>query len=132
MRFTKGKWVASYKDVWSLDDTLNEIILAGLVKFKDVLENSTWKGVPADFVDADSEEPDFESWMTALDKMIYAFDCSHEPTLSHFDIRVSLSSLNSVYNQPNFQLYQEAWEVHKAKVKEGRELFIKYYDSLWV
>ena len=32
MRKSKGKWIASRRDVWDLDYTLSPIILAGLVK----------------------------------------------------------------------------------------------------
>ena len=35
MRYTKGKWVASYKDTWSVDYTLSPIILAVMKKFRE-------------------------------------------------------------------------------------------------
>lgn len=50
MRKSKGKWVASRRDVWDLDYTLSQIILAGLVKFKETLVNSQFSGVPSSFV----------------------------------------------------------------------------------
>lgn len=50
MRKSKGKWVASRRDVWDLDCTLSQIILAGLVKFKETIVNSEFSGVPSSFV----------------------------------------------------------------------------------
>ena len=35
MRYTKGRWVASYKDTWSVDYTLSPIILAVMKKFRE-------------------------------------------------------------------------------------------------
>jgi len=46
MRYTKGKWVASNKDTWSVDTTLNKIIYAYIQKLYDGLKGSECHGVP--------------------------------------------------------------------------------------
>lgn len=44
MRYTRGKWQASYRDTSSLDHTLSPIIYAGLSKFRSVLEQKNREG----------------------------------------------------------------------------------------
>lgn len=50
MRYTKGKWVASNKDTWSVDTTLNKIIYAYIQKLYSCLKASQCHGVPMHYV----------------------------------------------------------------------------------
>lgn len=112
MHYKKGKLHFSRKDTYSLDCTLNTVISAGLIKFKNVISERC-HGVPGsilhelypnEFADPNGLTDEqiqvgYNKWLETIDKMIYAF--------SDYDLNPD------------------------DKVKEGRELFIKHYDSLW-
>ncbi len=91
MKYTGRKgWQASYMDTWSLDATLRPIILAGLLKFREVMddpEKEDWVGYPSDLSREDDEkgEKAYEEWKRLVDKMIYAFDASNTPERSVYN-----------------------------------------------
>lgn len=90
MRRSKGKWQVSKRDVWSLDFTLNPIIHAALVKFKEELLKSEFSGVPADFcIDDNCTDESVANWHETLDKMIYAFNESNEPDRENYDFKLN-------------------------------------------
>lgn len=151
MRMKGKKVIFDRKDTYSLDSVLEPIILAGLVKFKEVLveRNSTGEcwGVPAwAFDDADENHEDFETatknYMAALDLMIYAFDPSKEPSQKDVGLEttwvrtpVEGSSNTRITFERNSEDAYEKWGqalyVWNAKCEEGRELFGKHFKSLW-
>ena len=91
VRKSKGKWVASRRDVWDLDYTLSPIILAGLVKFKEIIINSKYSGVPSPFIkgeDVTGEE--VKEWHSVIDKMIYAFDKTNVPDIRDFKFKIEM------------------------------------------
>jgi hypothetical protein len=152
MRHTGRKgWQASYKDTWSLDATLSPIILAGLIKFKQVItsdEKKHYIGVPSEHVtwepDTYSEEIWYEAlstWLADIDKMIYAFrniepeyvggwkdGSEHEDD----DLETGYRLWHRIpCDEEAHAAYLKAKTEHVDMVKEGRELFAKHYDSLW-
>ncbi len=87
MRMKGKKPIFNYKDCWSLDNVLSDIIYAGLVKFKEELVDHPFKGHPIDFCDeaGDSTDTSFQEWIDTIDKMIYAFDLSQEPDIGDYN-----------------------------------------------
>lgn len=138
MRKLKGKWLASYKDTYSLDSVLSPIILSGLVKFRDVLaereKNGSVYGVPI-FDDNYGDEPQSEKWFEILDKIIFAFDDKNEPDISEYDIGFNWDKVNGIdfgiMNKDNLEKYREDKLKYEKDKQEGLDLFAKYYNNLW-
>jgi hypothetical protein len=144
MRVSRGKWIASKRDVWSLDYTLNPIIHAGLVKFKKELLKSSFSGVPADFcIDDDCTDESVANWHETLDKMIYAFDSSKHPDIRDYDFKINFERfptenkdrthvVTSCTNDEDRERYHKDCREHEEKCQLGRELFARYYKNLWI
>lgn len=142
MRKSKGKWIASRKDVWDLDYTLSPIILAGIVKFKETIIKSKYSGVPSLFVKGeDVTDEDVKEWHDAIDKMIYAFDKDNMPDIQDYNFKINLehgeksNGSTQIFlncdNEEEKQRYYKDLEDHQKKCEEGRMLFAKYYENLW-
>lgn len=145
MRKSKGKWIASVRDTWSLDYTISPIIHAGLKKFKEELEKAKYSGVPSDFVSDNNEvtEQNVKDWHNVLDKMAYAFDINSEPDSKDFNFKTEMLFGEKtdrgttpveivVDNEEEKERYYEVLKEHRNKCTEGRMLFAKYYESLWI
>lgn len=142
MRKSKGKWVASRKDVWDLDYTLSTIIFAGLVKFKETIIKSKYSGVPSLFVKGeDVTDEEVKEWHNTIDKMIYAFDKDNMPDIQDYNFKINLehgekaNGSTQIFlncdNEEEKQRYYKDLEDHQKKCEEGRMLFAKYYENLW-
>lgn len=142
MHKSKGKWVASRRDVWDLDYTLSPIILAGLVKFKETIIKSKYSGVPSLFVKGeDVTDEEVKEWHNTVDKMIYAFDKDNMPDIQDYNFKINLEhgekakGYTQIFlncdNEEEKQRYYKDLEDHQKKCEEGRMLFAKYYENLW-
>lgn len=146
----------SVKDTWSLDTTLNAIILSALTKFKEVITDPSrkdWVGVPSlvladlypdhqdNFTD-EQLEGGSKLWLEIIDKMIYAFDTKNEPNVKDYAfnfVNKKLEDLDNgmirttIYatNENEYSRYKADEALYKAKVEEGLVLFAKYYQCLW-
>lgn len=128
----RKKWLKKHrlyvdpKETWSLDVSLAKYILPRLKKFKEL--NNGYPGM--DEVDTP------EKWDEALDKMIQAFEYVidwdeywlDDPRYDYTDIMFG----------DNKELYESIVENKRmedirrlAAIKEGLQLFAKYYMSLW-
>lgn len=128
----RKKWLKKHrlyvnpKETWSLDVNLAKYILPRLKKFKEL--NNGYPGM--DEVDTP------EKWDEALDKMIQAFEYVidwdeywlDDPRYDYTDIMFG----------DNKELYESIVENKRmedirrfAAIKEGLQLFAKYYMSLW-
>ena len=99
----------SYEDVWNLDTRLASIISAHLHAFLKA-SKGTPRGVPG-VVRSLNTEQGHREWQKIIRKMIYAFD-----TYLTFD---------------SSQKYDKQSE-NAIKVKEGMQLFIDYFNYLWI
>ena len=142
MRKSKGKWVASRKDVWDLDCTLSPIILAGIVKFKETIIKSKYSGVPSLFVKGeDVTDEEVKEWHNTIDKIIYAFDKDNMPDIQDYNFKINLehgekaNGSTQIFfncdNEEEKERYYKDLEDHQKKCEEGRMLFAKYYENLW-
>lgn len=145
----------SYNDTFSLDSTLNPIILSALKKFKEVITHPSrkdWVGVPSLVLGdlypehqgnySDEElEAGSKLWLEIIDKMIYAFDIKNEPNLKDYafefnhltqkreDGNVSVNI--KATNENEYSRYKVDEALYRTKVEEGLVLFGKYYQCLW-
>jgi hypothetical protein len=143
MRYTKGKWQASYKDTFSLDTTLSPIIYAGLQKFHDVLEQRYKEdkciGIPIPYCsDPEAPLPDEEvqAWLDDIKKMMYAFE-NKEPDMSLYDFKMFRQNESGIgyslgcTNEEEKARYYADCDEHERLVQEGLNIFSLRYGSLW-
>lgn len=161
MRYTKGKWVTSYRDTYSLEHTLNPIIGSALVKFKEVITTKGFKGLPVEWISdhiekgtvtdqssegyqelSDSDWNLLESlWMEMLDKCIFAFN-ANEPDMDDYDFKLEHKLKDqdedgyyeldiTCTNEDEKDLYTNDLKDYHNKCQEGRELFGKYLHQMW-
>lgn len=98
-------------DVYSVDYSLSLIIYPILVKLRNIN-----KGHPARLTE--------QEWNDILDKMIYAFEIKSK-CFDSFDACEALC--DDLYSEPCTKCMDETEE----KMKQGFELFGKYYGDLW-
>jgi len=96
MRYSKGKWIASNRDTWSVDSTLNKIVYAYIKKLYDGLSKSECHGVPMMYVQRQAEIDGLDcSWngdvdkadalrMKDLEELLWVFG-TEEPDISAYD-----------------------------------------------
>lgn len=147
MRMKGKKVIFSERDTWSLDETLEPVILAALQKFKEVIDKHGVQGIPQwAFAEEDTEHEDCETaeknYLAALDLMIYAFDPSKKPSQEDFglvskmrfeetdkpDFSRVVFDVNSKEAKQNWIQGLTTWD---EKCQEGREMFGKHFKSLW-
>lgn len=104
------KWIRQFKekgwtdrDIWNIDTTLAKIIINFLKRYKEVNIGSP------NITDRASYEDNITAWNKILDKIIHAFEIilSDDYCILHY----------------NSKEYMD--------MKEGLELFAKYYNNLW-
>lgn len=146
-------------EIINMDHTLAKIIFSGLVQYKQALLESDFGGYPSEmyglvgvedaFNPTDREDTEaFRMWLGILDEIIFAFDLDRSPDIMDYDVEFSfektgnerkLDSGEKVYemsleveNQEGLDRYDQDMKEWKEKVKHGRELFVKYLDSIWI
>lgn len=128
----RKKWLKKHglyvnpKETWSLDVNLAKYILPRLKKFKEL--NNGYPGM--DEVDTP------EKWDEALDKMIQAFE--YVIDWDEYWLDDSRYDYTDVAFGDDKELYERimknkiAEDIRRlAAIKEGLQLFAKYYMSLW-
>ena len=151
VQFKYGKVKFGYKDTWSMDLVLKQIIADGVRKFKEVIiekKDTDYVSVPisvftkeelSNFVDVTDEH--FQRWVDILDKIIYAFE-DNEPSTDDYNYthefirgepdehgNTSMTILRSDENE--HQRWLNDSKIHKDKVLDGRKLFAEHFDGLW-
>lgn len=156
MRYTKGKWVASNKDTWSVDATLNKIIHAYIQKLYNGLKGSKCHGVPMYYVnkqavieglvdnayEADVDAADLLR-LKDLEELLWVFGTEEPDVLSYdFDIEMVRGEPNEKGNIPitflttgvnggaEKERYHKDCEAYTERKLKGYELFGKIYNTL--
>lgn len=132
-RFIKHKWQRmrrgySYRDLWSLHGYLAETILESLKDYR-----AMNRGTPL----TDQENP-FEAWDKILDKMIIAFMYADDISKD----RLQFVDPEDVTDERYKERYQDLVEIYGKKnvmtreeveyMREGMELFVRYFFALWI
>ena len=151
MRYSKGRWQASYKDTFSLDMTLSPIIYAGLQKFHDVLEQKNREGkclgVPNEYMKNEADwvtDSDVQDWLDDIKKMMYAFE-NKEPDISLYDFSLEMVPVPGGVAEEGCSVpytiecdnleekarYYADCEEHERLVRERLDLFSQKFKSLW-
>lgn len=97
-----------YQDCWNMDLRLAGMICTNLQAFLQAVKAGP-QGYPGDLHIEYGSERGYNEWLKIIRKMIYAFD----------------------------QYVVTKWQSEKdpeveARMKEGMELFIKYFNYLWI
>lgn len=153
MRYSKGKWTASNKDTYSVETTLNKIILAHLNKLYACLKKSECHGVPMHYVSIQADIQGVDKWSERVDideadelrfkdleELIWVFG-DNEPKIEDyiFDIKMISGEPNEKGHIPvTFETtgeeerdrYHKDCTEHWERREKGYELFGKIYNTL--
>lgn len=158
MRYHKSKWKASAKDTWSVERTLNKIILAHLAKLYECLSNSKCAGVPMHYVElqgaldglTDTWEADVDRAhllrMKDLEELIWVFG-SNEPNISNYNFHIemvcgdvkengntpvtfAITGVNGKDGESERNRYHEDMKAYDRRKKDGYKLFGQIYEFL--
>lgn len=101
MRYSKGKYVFSNKEVYGVEVTLNKVILGYLQKLHDSLSKSACHGIPMRYLkqqakidgienayEADVDKADV-LYMQDIEELIWVFS-SEEPDISSYDFDIDM------------------------------------------
>lgn len=137
-------------ELMNLDYSLSKIIHTGLVQFyQSHIDNH--HGVPAQFfgegesitsdhtVEGHSEEYEKgrENFLASLEKMIYAFNPDEEPCINfEYDFLNTTEGNTRIIlkegGDDEKRRYDSDVQEWHRKRKEGFEIFMKHFDSLWI
>lgn len=104
----------TYEDVWSLDMRLARLIDNQLRAFLKA-EKGPYGGTPGHLVRELGEEKAYNCWLNILRKMIYAFEEYQREDSSATD-----------------EADPEKERERKERIKAGMQLFIDYFENLWI
>lgn len=126
MRFTKGHLRLSGKEVWNLKTHLASCIYDSLLQFKNLDRTS----YPSDISS--------EKWEEYLDKMLFSFkeistNYKNDPLEIYVKGKIKLSEIFTEDFSSNAErtLVMNDSKKYFDKIKEGLNLFSKYFNDLW-
>jgi hypothetical protein len=124
----RGKQGYCYRDVWSIDYYLMEIIPPMIKQLK-----KTTHGFPADSTE--------EKWNEILDNIILGFEAGKrladgENWAMNKDTKMKVDSSGKIeftnpWSEEQIKHFRELDEKDKKIFDEGMELFVKFFFSLW-
>lgn len=106
--YSWGYGSVTYQDCWNLDTKLAGIIAEHLHAFLNAEKFSTGRGCPGVLSEQFGDRA-MSIWLGIIRKMLFAFEN---------------------YNQTKYQPEKE--EDTQAKIREGMQLFIEYFEHLWI
>ena len=155
MRYSKGKWVASNRDTWSVDSTLNKIIYAYIKKLYDGLSKSECHGVPMVYVDRQAAIDGLEDGCEGdvskadalrfkdLEELLWVFG-TEEPDISDYDFHMEIVRgepnergntpitilTTGVNGEAEKERYHNDCVAYDKRKKKGYILFGEIYNTL--
>jgi hypothetical protein len=126
-------------DVWSMDNTLAQIISPMLKKLKEHKHGSAYvenEDVPQELQHPVTDDPDHDSlvekrWDYVLNEMIWAFEQKARPEGwegDYYDFEHDPTKMLGLKFTRNDR---EGQKNHQARMANGFRLFGKYYEALW-
>lgn len=154
MHKSKGKWKASAKDTWSVENSLSPIILSYLQKLYDELEKSKSHGVPLRYVEQQEkiqgivdpclQEVDFDAAdelrFKDLGELMWVFG-SEEPIMEDYDFKIDIVEAEehgrfgklyktAITNQEEYDRYTRDVDGYWERKLKGYKLFGEVYNDL--
>lgn len=110
-----GYGSVSYEDCWSLNTKLAGIIAEHLHAFLNAEKYSTGAGFSSGILQkcGGDEKMAMKMWIDIIRKMFYAFENYRLYVYPHENNRTGVI-------------------VDKERIKEGMQLFVEYFDDLWI
>ena len=152
INFTGRKgWKVGKKATWSINNSLSPIILAYLKEYKETMKTQQGMQIPLLFAanpELDEETYDCNTFtdehhlvadaylLMLVDKMIYAFDTRNEPEYEGVFEMIrepredGMIGVTFKKDEELFAQHMKDLSLWQDKVKEGKELFGKWYDCL--
>lgn len=127
MRITKGHLRLSHTEIWNAGEHIAACIYDGILQFK----NSERVCYPADLT--------ADKWNECLDKMLFSFkeistNYKNDPWEIYFreELKKGLYKIkiDDSRNTKRTEIEKES-EMYFKKIKEGLNLYSKYYMDLW-
>jgi hypothetical protein len=138
----RGKQGYCYKDVWSVDSYLTEIIPPMIKQLK-----KDTHGYPASLENSEDSDKNFEKWKEILDKIILGFEAAkrlnnqdnwimnegNEMVTAPVEGKPYLREINftNPWTEEQIKHFRELDIKDKAIFNEGMKLFHEYFFSLW-
>ena len=124
MRYTKGHLKLSVKEVWNLKSHLASCIYDSLLQFKNLDRTS----YPSDI--------SLETWEEYLDKMLFSFkeissNFKNDPLEIYAGKNLSDIFTEDFSSDAERTLAMKESKKYFDKIKEGLNLFSKYFNDLW-
>ncbi len=119
----------AYKETWNIDETLAPIIAKHLRAFLQAVKTSPYAGVPGILSEKYGLERSIAEWHSILRKMIYAFEEYRRTPSYDLDEEDDHELSEEQIEKENSQAENE--KERQRRIKEGRQLFVDYYDWLW-
>ena len=125
MRFTKGHLRLSIREIWNLKVHLASCIYDSLLQFKNLDRTS----YPSDISD--------EKWEEYLDKMLFSFkeistNYKNDPLELYLKSKDLSDTLTDDFSSDTERtLVMTESKKYFDKIKEGLNLFSKYFNDLW-
>ncbi len=158
MRYSKGKYIFSRKETFSVETTLNKVILGYLQKLHKCLSESKCHGVPMRYVERqaviDGIENSYEAdvdkadvlFMKDIEELIWVFG-SEEPDITSYDFDIELVSgekhengtssvsflttgLNGKDGEEEKERYHNDLDAYHKRKRQGYALFGEIYNDL--
>lgn len=160
MRYSKGKYVFSNKEVYGVEVTLNKVILGYLQKLHDSLLKSACHGVPMRYVEQQAKIDSVDPYEADVDKadvlrmkdieeLIWVFS-SEEPDILSYDFHIDMvtdedrelvmkgttsvkfitTGLNGKDGEVEKERYHQDMLEYDKRKKEGYKLFGEIYNDL--
>ena len=150
MRYSKGKWKASYRDTWDITCSLEPIMVAWLTKFRDVYEEKEFTGVPSKYcykMDMTKEEVNEAkaAFIEDLDFIIHYLDSSNDPELNILDYNMNIeisqgqtdpktgcAQVNIVnHDEQASDRFNDDVRYFAEQKEKALKLFAEIYPGLW-
>ena len=140
MRYTKGKWVASRKDTYCMEFTLNKIIYAHISKLYECLKESKYHGVPMHYVEIQAmldgvenkDEGDVDKAdqlrLKDLEELLWVFG-TEEPAISDYDFQVEMISGGRQENGNTSVKFVTTGESEEQRYRKDCEEYYKRKDA---
>ncbi len=121
----------TYEDTWGLDVTLSKIIAKHLRAFL-AASKGPYGGTPGELCTRFGDRA-HQEWHNIIRKMIYAFEEYERSKFPIVDLFAEEEEdMDEEVLKMEEQQRKEQAEDRQRRVKEGMQLFIDYYEHLWI
>ena len=133
---SEGRIEFEEKDIWDIGYTLQDIILDGLVSFREggiqsiPLIAFIESGADLQIDNEENDDKAMEWWTSTIDFIIYHFNDDNEPTYEG-ELPLDLTGFDQLDDDPAWIEYRDETDKWDRNKQEAANLFGKIMFSLW-